>query len=337
MVVDDEDFARENAELEGIAVIGMAGRFPGADDLDELWRNLCGGVESITFWSKDELAAAGVAPALLDDPRYVRAAGVLKDIERFDAPLFGFSPREADLLDPQHRIFLETCWQALEVAGYESSAYGGTIGVFGGMGMSKYLLHNLLPRKDVLEAAGPLQIRILNDKDFLASLAAFKLDLRGPSVSVQSACSTSLVATCLACQSLATYQCDVALAGGVAVSVPHVEGYVALDSVTSPSGHCRAFDAGADGTVGGSGCGVVVLKRLADALADGDTIHAVIKGSATNNDGALKLGYTAPGVEGQLEVVAMAQAVAGIRGDAITYLEAHGTGRRSATRSRWRP
>ncbi len=326
MVVDDEDFARENAELEGIAVIGMAGRFPGADDLDELWRNLCGGVESITFWSKDELAAAGVAPALLDDPRYVRAAGVLKDIERFDAPLFGFSPREADLLDPQHRIFLETCWQALEVAGYESSAYGGTIGVFGGMGMSKYLLHNLLPRKDVLEAAGPLQIRILNDKDFLASLAAFKLDLRGPSVSVQSACSTSLVATCLACQSLATYQCDVALAGGVAVSVPHVEGYVALDSVTSPSGHCRAFDAGADGTVGGSGCGVVVLKRLADALADGDTIHAVIKGSATNNDGALKLGYTAPGVEGQLEVVAMAQAVAGIRGDAITYLEAHGTG-----------
>jgi phthiocerol/phenolphthiocerol synthesis type-I polyketide synthase E len=322
--IQDELTPFEGAE--GIAVVGMAGRFPGAADLDEFWRNLRGGVESITVWPREELAAAGVDPALLADPRYVPAAGALADHDRFDAAFFGFSPREAEILDPQHRLFLEHSWTALEHAGYDSESYGGTIGIFGGMGMSNYLLNNLLSHPDVLAAAGPLQVRILNDKDFLVSLAAFKLGLTGPSLNVQSACSTSLVAACLACQSLLSYQCDMALAGGVAVAVPHTAGYLPLDSVTSPDGHCRAFDAAARGTVGGSGVGVVVLKRLADALADGDTVYAVIRGFATNNDGAHKMGYTAPGVDGQVEVIAMAQAVAGVRGDEITYVEAHGTG-----------
>ncbi|MES1243274.1 MAG: SDR family NAD(P)-dependent oxidoreductase [Acidobacteriota bacterium] len=312
--------------LEGIAVVGMAGRFPGAPDLAAFWRNLRDGVESITVWTREELAAAGVDPALLADPRYVPAAGALDGIELFDAGFFGFSPREAEMIDPQHRLFLEHAWAALEDAGYDTERYSGTVGIFGGMGMSNYLLHNLLTHPDVLTAAGPLQVRILNDKDFLVSLAAFKLGLTGPSLNVQSACSTSLVATCLACQSLMSYQCDMALAGGVSVTVPHKAGYLPLDSVTSPDGQCRAFDAAARGTVGGSGVGVVVLKRLADAVADGDTIHAVIRGFATNNDGSHKMGYTAPGIDGQVEVIAMAQAVAGARGDSITYVEAHGTG-----------
>ena len=321
-----QDIQDDLAMAEGIAVVGMAGRFPGAADLDEFWRNLRDGVESITFWSREELAAAGVDPALLADPRYVPAAGALADPDRFDAAFFGFSPREAEILDPQHRLFLETAWAALENAGYDTESYRGSVGIFGGMGMSNYLLNNLLTHPDVLASAGPLQVRILNDKDFLVSLAAFKLGLTGPSLNVQSACSTSLVAACLACQSLMSYQCDMALAGGVAVSVPHTAGYLPLDSVTSPDGQCRAFDAAARGTVGGSGVGVVVLKRLADALADGDTVHAVIRGFATNNDGSLKVGYTAPGIDGQVEVIAMAQAVAGLRGDDITYIEAHGTG-----------
>jgi acyl transferase domain-containing protein len=283
-------------------------------------------VHSVRFFDDEALRAAGVPESLLADPAYVRATAVLDDIDRFDAAFFGFSPREAEILDPQHRLFLEHAWTALEHAGYDSESYRGSIGIFGGMGMSSYLLNNLLSHPDVLAAAGPLQVRILNDKDFLVSLAAFKLGLTGPSLNVQSACSTSLVATCLACQSLMSYQCDMALAGGVSVSVPQTAGYLPLDSVTSPDGHCRAFDATARGTVSGSGVGVVVLKRLADALADGDTVYAVIRGFATNNDGSLKMGYTAPSVDGQVEVIAMAQAVAGVRGDAITYVEAHGTG-----------
>jgi amino acid adenylation domain-containing protein/FkbM family methyltransferase len=318
--------ALEEEAPEGIAVIGLAGRFPGAADTAELWRNLRDGIEAITRWSREDLAAAGVDPALLDHPQYVRAAGLLPGIELFDAPFFGFSPREAELMDPQQRLFLEQAWTALENAGYDTESYSGSIGIFGGMGMSNYLLNNLLSHPDLLAAAGPLQVRIFNDKDFLVSLAAFKMNLTGPSVNVQTACSTSLVATCLACQSLLAYQCDVALAGGVTLAVPQTAGYMAFESVMSPSGVCRAFDADADGTVGGSGAGLVVLKRLADALADGDTVHAVIKGFATNNDGSFKMGYTAPGVDGQVEVIAMAQAVAGIKGDSIGYVETHGTG-----------
>ena len=311
---------------EGLAVVGMAGRFPGAGDLDAFWRNLCNGVESIAVFSREELEAAGVDRALLDDSRYVPARGALEGIELFDAAFFGFNPREAELMDPQHRLFLECAWEALENAGYDALSYAGTIGVFGGMSMTHYLVSHLLAHPEVLAAAGPLQTRIYNDKDFLASMAAFKLGLTGPSVTVQTACSTSLVALCLACQSLLAYQCDMVLAGGVCVTLPQKAGYLALESVTSPDGHCRAFDAAAQGTVGGDGVGLVVLKRLADALADGDTIHAVVKGFATNNDGSLKLGYTTPGAEGQVEVVAMAQAVAGVAPETVGYVEAHGTG-----------
>jgi amino acid adenylation domain-containing protein len=310
---------------EGIAIVGMAGRFPGASDIEQYWRNLRDGVESISFWSREELVAAGVEPELLEDPRFVPAGGALRDVEWFDAAFFGFSPREAELMDPQQRLFLEVAWEALENAGYDSESYSGSIGIFGGMGMSNYLLRHLLAHPKILASAGPLQVRILNDKDFLVSLASFKMNLTGPSINVQTACSTSLVATVLACQSLVTYQCDVVLAGGSTILLPQA-GYLPLDGVSSPDGHCRAFDASSQGTVGGSGAGVVVLKRLADALADGDTIHAVIKGFATNNDGSFKMGYTAPGVEGQIQVVAMAQAVAGIRGDSISFVETHGTG-----------
>jgi amino acid adenylation domain-containing protein len=310
---------------EGIAIVGMAGRFPGASDIEQYWRNLRDGVESISFWSREELVAAGVEPELLEDPRFVPAGGALRDIEWFDAAFFGFSSREAELMDPQQRLFLEVAWEALENAGYDSESYSGSIGIFGGMGMSNYLLRHLLAHPKILASAGPLQVRILNDKDFLVSLASFKMNLTGPSINVQTACSTSLVATVLACQSLVTYQCDVVLAGGSTILLPQA-GYLPLDGVSSPDGHCRAFDASSQGTVGGSGAGVVVLKRLADALADGDKIHAVIKGFATNNDGSFKMGYTAPGVEGQIQVVAMAQAVAGIRGDSISFVETHGTG-----------
>jgi amino acid adenylation domain-containing protein len=316
----------EGGPLEGIAVVGMAGRFPGADDLGELWRNLCGGVESVRFYSREELAAAGVAPALLDDPRYVRAGAPLRDVQHFDADFFDFSAREAELMDPQHRLFLECCWEALENAGYDTRTWPGAIGLFAGMGMSGYLIRNLLSHPDLIQNAGPLQIRILNDNNFLTSLAAYKLDLRGPSVTVQSACSTSLVATCMACQSLLQFQCDMVLAGGVTVIVPHGLGYLALDGVMSPDGHCRAFDAAARGTVEGSGAGVVVLKRLADAVADGDTIHAVIRGFATNNDGGFKMSFTAPSPEGQLEAIATAQTIAGVPAESITYVETHGTG-----------
>ena len=319
------DPAEDAPAPDGIAIVGMAGRFPGAADIHAFWRNLCAGVESISVLSREELAADGVEPALLDDPRFIPAGGVLDGVGTFDAAFFGFGPREAEAMDPQMRLFLEVAWEAFEHAGYDSESYSGTVGIFGGMGITSYMLRHVLPHPDVLAALGPLQARILTDKDFLVSLAAFKMNLTGPSINVQTACSTSLVATVLACQSLVTYQCDVALAGGSTILLPQA-GALAVEGVSAPDGKCRAFDARSQGTVQGSGAGVVVLKRLADALAEGDTVHAVIKGFATNNDGSFKMGYTAPGIEGQIQVVAMAQAVAGIRGDSISYVEAHGTG-----------
>jgi amino acid adenylation domain-containing protein len=322
---DPSDSPEEPSTPDGIAIVGMAGRFPGAPDLDAFWRNLREGVESISILSREELAAAGLPPFLLEDPRLISSAGVLDGIEMFDAAFFGFGPREAEAMDPQIRLFLEVAWEAFEHAGYDSEGYSGTVGIFGGMGMTNYLLRHVLAHPEVLAALGHLQTRILTDKDFLVSLAAFKMNLTGPSINIQTACSTSLVATVLACQSLVTWQCDVALAGGATILLPQA-GAVAIEGVSSPDGHCRAFDARSQGTVQGNGAGVVVLKRLADALAEGDTIHAVLKGFATNNDGSFKMGYTAPGVEGQIQVVAMAQAVAGIRGDSITCVEAHGTG-----------
>ncbi len=307
---------------DAIAVIGLAGRFPGARNVDELWANLREGVEAITFFTDEELTAAGVPEALVRDPGYVRAKGFLEEAEHFDAAFFGFLPRDAELMDPQHRLFLETAWEALETAGYDPGGYPGAIGVYAGASLNSYWMN--LP---VMGAAGTYQAIISNDKDFLATRLSYKLNLRGPSVGVQTACSTSLVAVHMAAQSLLYGECDIALAGGVSVTYPRKIGYVHTEGmIASPDGHCRAFDERARGTVFGEGVGVVVLKRLADALEDGDTIRAVIRGSAVNNDGSLKVGYTAPSVEGQARVIAEALEIAGVDPATVTYVEAHGTG-----------
>jgi phthiocerol/phenolphthiocerol synthesis type-I polyketide synthase E len=314
----------------GVAVVGMAGRFPGAGDLAELWDNLRRGIESISRFTAEEMRAAGVGPALVADPRWVPAGGVLADADRFDAPFFHFTPREAELLDPQHRLFLECAWSALEDAGCDpgrfaggDGAMGGTIGVFGGASLNTYLLHNLLPAGD---SVGNPQVAIASDKDFLTTRVSYKLNLTGPSLDVQTACSTSLVAVVLAAQSLLNYQCDLALAGGVSAREPQRAGYLHQEQgILSPDGHCRPFDAAARGTVPGNGVGIVALKRLDDALAAGDPIRAVIRGAALNNDGAGKVGFTAPGVAGQAEVVAMALAIAGVDPGEVGFVEAHGT------------
>ncbi len=311
---------------QGIAIVGMAGRFPGARSVAELWRNLRAGVESIRFFTPAELRSAGVPASLLERDEYVPARGLLGGVEEMDAAFFGFTPREAELTDPQHRLFLECAWQALEDAACDPARAGGPIGLFGGAGLNTYLLRNLLPNRRLLEAVGPLQTSLHNKADHLTTRVAYELDLRGPAVSVQTACSTSLVAVALACQSLSAYQCDLALAGGVTVTVPEVRGYLHhAGGIESPDGHCRTFDVRAAGTVEGDGVGIVVLKRLADALADGDPIRAVILGAAINNDGAAKVGYTAPGGDGQAEVIATAHAAAGVQADDISYVEAHGT------------
>jgi amino acid adenylation domain-containing protein/non-ribosomal peptide synthase protein (TIGR01720 family) len=315
------------ALFEPIAIVGMAGRFPGAADVDELWRNLRLGVESISRLTPAEMQAAGVAAELIADPRYVPAKGVLDGVELFDAEFFGFTPAEAELMDPQHRLFLECCWQACEDAGYDARRYAGRIGVYAGAGFNSYLLAHLLGRPDRLAAAGGLAVRLFNGSDFLTTHVSYKLNLRGPSVAVQTACSTSLVAVHLACQALLDGDCEMALAGGVAASFPHRAGYLFQEgSIASPDGHCRAFDARAQGSVEGSGVGAVLLKRLADAVAAGDVIHAVVRGTAVNNDGASKAGFTAPSVETQALVVEAAMAVAQVAPESIGYLEAHGSG-----------
>jgi acyl transferase domain-containing protein len=322
----DEQDSGDIEGMGGIAVIGMGVRVPGAADLETFWRNLASGVSSISFFTDEELAAAGVDRELLRDPSYVRARGVPEGVDLFDAGLFGLTPREAETMDPQHRLFLELAWEAFDHAGYDPQSYPGAVGVFAGSNISGYLIHNLVPRAELVKKIGPLQLRIRNDKDFLATLASYKLNLKGPSVNVQTACSTSLVAVCLACQNLLGYQCDMALAGGVSVTAPPRSGYLYQEGVYASDGICRAFDAAAEGTVLGDGCTVVLLKRLEDALADGDTIHAVIRGFATNNDGSLKLDYTAPSIDGQAEVIAMAQAVGDVDPSTIGYVETHGTG-----------
>jgi len=314
-----------NADLE-VAVIGMSCRFPGAPSVEAFWENLRQGVESISFFTEEDLRMSGVSPEMLRQPGYVRAAGVLDDVERFDARFFGLTAREAQILDPQHRLFLELAWIALESAGYDPDRYRGSIGVFGGAsGSAHYLKVVADPR--LRESVSNLQVLLSTDKDFLASRVAYKLNLGGPAVTIQTACSTSLAAVHLACQSLLAGESDMALAGGVSVSVPQKVGYVyEPDGIMSQDGHCRAFDAKATGTVRGSGVGFVVLKRLADALRDGDRIEAVLKGWAMNNDGGNRVGFTAPGVEGQARVVRMAQAMAGVEPETIGYIETHGTG-----------
>jgi phthiocerol/phenolphthiocerol synthesis type-I polyketide synthase E len=311
---------------DGVAIIGMAGRFPGARSVDELWRNLCDGVDAITDFSDADLHAAGVPASALADPAYVKAGPVLDDVEQFDADFFGISAHEAELTDPQQRLFLECAWEALERAGYDPDRIDGRVGVFAGAGLNTYLLQ-LAAARDILNSPDAFQAILANAADHLATHVSYKLNLRGPSLSVQTACSTSLVAVHLAFQSLMSGESDVALAGGVSVSVPQRAGYHYQEGmILSPDGRCRAFDADAAGTVGGSGLGLVVLKRVADAVADGDTIYAVIRGSAINNDGSAKVGYSAPSVEGQAEVIAEALALAGVEADTIGYVEAHGTG-----------
>ncbi|XXY45533.1 amino acid adenylation domain-containing protein [Sorangium sp. So ce269] len=310
---------------ERIAVVGMAGRFPRSRDLGEFWQNLRDGVDCIEVFSEEELLAAGVPRRLLRDPRYVRARGVLDDVGSFDAGFFGFSPREAALMDPQQRIFLEVAWGALEDAGYGSSQLPFPVGVFASASQSVYYLVNLAVAPEGAGADADYLAMIGSDKDYLPTRVSYTFNLTGPSVSVQTACSSSLVAVHMACRSLLGGECDMALAGGVCVQ--DRIGYLYEDGmVASPDGRCRAFDARAQGTVWGSGAGVVVLKRLSDAVRDGDTIHAVILGSAINNDGARKVGFTAPSVSGQAAVIAAARAAAGVDPASITYVEAHGTG-----------
>jgi amino acid adenylation domain-containing protein len=310
----------------GIAIVGLAGRFPGAKNVDAFWRNLCQGVEGISFFTDEELAEAGI-----DFPRseasYVKARGWMEGADLFDAGFFGINPREAEVMDPQHRVFLECAWEALENAGYDPGKYDGAIGVFAGMSMNTYLAHNLLAHPELIAQLNEHQLMLGNDKDFLPTRVAYKLNLRGPALNIQTACSTSLVAVCIACQNLLAYECDLALAGAVSITFPQKRGYFFQEGgIASPDGHCRAFDARAAGTVAGEGAGIVVLKRLEDAMTDGDTIYAVIKGFALNNDGCNKVGYTAPSVEGQAEVIAAAQAMADFSPDTIGYVETHGTG-----------
>ncbi|MBF2003590.1 MAG: type I polyketide synthase, partial [Synechococcales cyanobacterium M58_A2018_015] len=307
-----------------IAIIGMAGRFPGAKTLNEFWQNLSQGIESIVTYSDEALQRQGVDPALLSHPDYVKAGAPLDDIEWFDADFFGINPREAEILDPQQRLFLEGAWEALERAGYDATQYPGAIAVYAGAAMNSYLL-NLYTNPSIRNSISPYQVFIANDKDFLTTRVSYKLNLTGPSVAIQTACSTSLVAVHIACQGLLSGECDLALAGGVAISPP--VGYLYQPGgIYSPDGHCRAFDAEAQGTVSGSGLGIVVLKRLDEALRDGDSICAVIKGSAINNDGAQKVSYTAPSVEAQASVIRAAHLMAEVEPDSISYIEAHGTG-----------
>ncbi len=314
------------ASSNGIAVIGLAGRFPRARNVEAFWRNLRDGVEAISFFTDEELREAGAAIPE-GNLNYVKARALLEGAENFDAEFFGINPKEAEIMDPQHRVFLECAWEAMEDGGYAGKRDDRLVGVYAGMSMNTYLLTNLCSRPDVIDLVGAYQIMLANDKDYLPTRVSYKLNLRGPSVNIQTACSTSLVAVCVACEQLLNYQCDMALAGGVSVTFPQKRGYLYQEGgISSPDGHCRAFDAKAQGTVAGDGVGIVLLKRLGDAIEDGDHVYAVIKGFATNNDGALKAGFTAPSPDGQAEAIALAQAVAGIDPRSIGYVVAHGTG-----------
>lgn len=321
-----------------IAVVGMSGRFPGAETIDEFWQNLRDGIESISFLSDEEVVSSGVDSRWLTHPHYVKASPILSEIEMFDAEFFGLSAREAKVLDPQHRLFLECAWEAMEHAGYNPLTYEGAIGVYAGALMNTYLVNNLYPNRHLLESENGFQamtvdsmsgfqVMITNDKDYLPMRVSYHLNLTGPSVNVQTGCSTSLVAIHLACQSILNGECDMALAGGVSIKVPQKTGYLYKEGmIFSPDGHCRVFDAKAQGTLFGNGAGVVLLKRLEDATADRDYIYAVIKGSAVNNNGSLKLGYTVPSAEGQAAVISKAITLSGVDPETITYVEAHGTG-----------
>jgi amino acid adenylation domain-containing protein len=318
----------------GIAIIGMSGRFPGARSVAAFWENLKNGVDSVSRFKDDELEFSNASEAAAQQGnKVVKARAILDGVDQFDAAFFGIYPREAEVMDPQHRFFLECAWEALESAGYDPEAYPGLIGVYAGLSMNTYLLANLVANRAFAEKftgsyqVGSYQVMLGNDKDFLPTRISYKLNLRGPSMAIQTACSTSLVAISQACLNLMNYQCDMALAGGVSISFPQKRDYLYQeDGMVSGDGTCRTFDSKARGTVFGHGAGVVLLKRLADAIADGDHVYAVIKGSAVNNDGSAKIGYAAPSVQAQADVIAMAQAAAGVTAESISYIEAHGTG-----------
>ena len=323
----------ENFDLSGIsdtdiAVVGMAAHLPGAADIGQYWSNLRDGVLSIRRLSDAELLAAGESRAQIQKPNYVPAAAVLDGFEQFDADFFGFSPKEAAILDPQHRQFLEVAWEALENAGHPPENFPGAIAVYAGCGMGSYFYFNICSNPDLVDQTGLFLLRHTgNDKDFLATRVSHIFDLKGPSINLQTACSTSLVAVHFASQALLNGECDMALAGGVTIELPHARGYLYTEGeILSPDGHCHAFDHRAQGTVFGSGAGAVVLRRAKDAVRDGDHIWAIIKGSAVNNDGAAKAGYLAPSVDGQAACIAEAQAIAGVTADTVSYVECHGTG-----------
>ncbi|MEY9862662.1 acyl transferase domain-containing protein/acyl carrier protein [Catenulispora sp. GAS73] len=321
----DDMLAEDGHYATAVALVGMSGRFPGADSTDMLWRNLRDGVKGLRELTDDELRAAGATPGQLADPRYVRIGGPLSGLDMFDATVFGINPREAEAMDPQHRLFLECTWEALEGAGYCPTEAPGQVAVFAGCGFPDYIVQNLQHLQT--EPGGVLLIATGNERDSLANFVSYKLGLRGPAVTVQTFCSTSMIAIHLACQSLLTYECDLALAGGAFIPLPQPSGYLyEQGGISSPDGVVRSFDTAANGTVMGSGVGAVALKRMSEAVADGDVIHAVILGSAANNDGRVRAGYTAPGVDGQAEVIKLAQGVAGVKTDTIGYVECHATG-----------
>ena len=318
--------AVEQSKNERVAIVGMAGRFPGANNVDEFWQNLCNGVNSIQFLSDEELLNAGVERDVLNRPNYIKAYSSFPDFDCFDAGFFGYSPREAEVIDPQHRVFLECAWEALEQAGYDPQQYDGAIGVYGGSSLNSYII-NLYSNSNLRTNTDNVQAVVSNVMGLMPTRVSYKLNLTGPSCGVQTGCSTSLVSVHLACQSLLNGECDMALAGGVSVAASGKSGYLyQADGVLSPDGYCRAFDARGEGTVFGNGVGIVVLKKLSDALADGDCIYAVIKGSAINNDGAQKVGLTAPSVTGQANAIAATLEKAGVSPETIGYIETHGTG-----------
>ncbi|MHB8139314.1 MAG: type I polyketide synthase [Smithellaceae bacterium] len=316
----------EHQSLEGIAVVGLAGRFPQAANVEQFWANLVAGKDCFTEFTIDQIVADGISRTIVEQSDYVRRAPVLENPAGFDAKLFKYSPKEAELIDPQQRIMLECAWESLENAGYDPHRYPGLIGIWAGIGLNNYFLKNIISRGSFEEIADSQAI-ISNEKDYMATRIAYKLNLRGPAMVVQTACSSSLVAVSMACQALLTYQCDMALAGAVFLQSPRARGYLYHEGdIFSPDGFCRAFDKAANGTVLGEGCGLVVLRRLEDAVTDGDNILAIIRGYAVNNDGSARAGYTAPGVKGQTELVTMAQTMAGVRAEEVSYIEAHGTG-----------
>lgn len=323
----------ESSFDSSIAIVGMAAKFPGAENISEFWDNIRNGRESIVDISDEMLVEAGVAEEIYKRSSYVRRAPILADIDKFDAEFFGLAPSAARIMDPQHRMFLQSAWSALEDACCDPYEYDGAIGVFGSCAASGYLLHNLLSHADLRQSiahgsnAELLNLLVHNDKDYLATRVSHQFNLRGPSLTVQTACSSSLVAVHMACQSLLSNECDMALAGAASIRIPHNVGYFyEPGSMMSASGHCRPFDSRSDGTVFGSGVGIVVLKRLEDALAAKDRIHAVVAGSAINNDGSRKIAFSAPNVAAQADVIAEAHAVAGVDSADVSYVEAHGTG-----------